>query len=335
MALLSCPVRPLILRPRDKSNQPNSDLNNSAFSFLLLFCVVEPAVCHPVNIALNALTITPFQRRHRHAVRDLLFRAYRVHTHLDWQETDQWLEDGERYPMRLAWQNGHLLGIMAASEPVDGTCWLRVVSINDHAEAQPLLARLWDELVPELRARGVHSVALLLVRNWIATYAAALGFQFLEEIITFRRPPLTIPLDTPPAGLSIRLTTPDDLPTILTVDNRAFSPPWQMEHDELRAAVRISACCTVAEMRGEIIGYQLSTLYFDGAHLARLAVTPEAQRIGIARALLIDLLRRFERRSVLSMTVNTQSSNARSQHLYTGFGFERTGYDLPVWTIEI
>ena len=53
------------------------------------------------------------------------------------------------------------------------------------------------------------------------------------------------------------------------------------------------------------------------------------------RALLIDLLRRFERRSVRAMTVNTQSSNLRSQRLYTGFGFERTGYDLPVWTVEI
>jgi ribosomal protein S18 acetylase RimI-like enzyme len=178
-------------------------------------------------------------------------------------------------------------------------------------------------------------VALLLVRNWITTYAQVLGFRFLEEIVTFRRPPLPIPLDAPPPGLSIRLTTPDDLPVILSVDNHAFAPPWQMEHDELRAAMRISACCTVAEMHGEIIGYQLSTLYFDGAHLARLAVVPEAQGTGIARSLLIDLLHRFARRSVHSMTVNTQSSNTRSQHLYTGFGFERTGYDLPVWTVDI
>ena len=55
----------------------------------------------------------------------------------------------------------------------------------------------------------------------------------------------------------------------------------------------------------------------------------------MARTLLIDLLSRFERRGVLSMTVNTQASNTRSQRLYTGFGFERTGYDLPVWMVEI
>ncbi len=288
-----------------------------------------------MSTTLNALTFTPFQRRHRHAVRDLLFRSYRVHTHLDWQETDQWLEDGERYPMRLAWQHTRLQGMIAASEPVDGTCWLRVVSVSDHIDAQALLSQLWEDLLPDLRALGVKTVALLLVRNWIAPYATALGFQYAEEIVTFRRPHLPIPNEPPPPGLTIRLTQEDDLPTILAVDNRAFAAPWQMERDELRQAERISACCTVGEIDGQIVSYQLSTLYFDGAHLARLAVMPEVQGSGAARALLIDLLRRFERRGVYSMTVNTQSSNLRSQRLYTGFGFERTGYDLPVWMVSI
>ncbi len=84
-------------------------------------------------------------------------------------------------------------------------------------------------------------------------------------------------------------------------------------------------------MTAQIVGYQLSTLYFDGAHLARLAISPVAQGKGVARALLSDVLTRFDRRGVRTMTVNTQSSNLRSQRLYTGYGFERNGYDLPVW----
>jgi ribosomal protein S18 acetylase RimI-like enzyme len=194
---------------------------------------------------------------------------------------------------------------------------------------------LWESLLPELRTLGVRTVALLMIRNWISSYVSPLGFHFVEEIITFRRPQLEISPDTPPAGLAIRLTQPEDLAAILDMDNRAFVPPWQMEREELRQAERISAACTVAELDGKLVGYQLSTLYFDGSHLARLAVVPEAQGIGVARTLLIDLLRRFARRGVYSMTVNTQSSNTRSQRLYTGFGFERTGYDLPVWMVEI
>ncbi|MFN8451789.1 MAG: GNAT family N-acetyltransferase [Anaerolineae bacterium] len=285
--------------------------------------------------SLNVPSVTPYQRRHRHAVRDLLFRGYRTHTHLDWQETDQWLEDGERYPARLAWQNMRLQGILATSEPLNHTCWLRLAAVNDHADAQAMLSLLWEDLTPELRMFGVQTVALLMVRNWIAPYATKLGFHYTEEIITFRRAQTDTPKDPPPDGLTIRLATPDDLPTIRAVDNSAFAAPWQMDGEELRQAQRISASCTVAQIDGDVVGYQLSTLYFDGAHLARLAVKPEAQGRGVARSLLIDVLQRFARRNVHSMTVNTQLSNVRSQHLYTGFGFERTGYDLPVWMVEL
>lgn len=284
---------------------------------------------------LNNPVITPYQRRHRHAVRDLLFRSYRVHTHLDWQESDQWLDDGERYPARLVWQGSKLVGILATSAPLNGTCWVRMAAVADHSDAQAITKLLWEDLVPELRGLGVRTVALLIIRNWITDYAAMLGFAYRDEIITFRRGRMDIPPESLPSGMSIRLSQAEDLPTLLDLDNRAFNAPWQMERDELRQAHRISASCTVAEIGGAMVGYQLSTLYFDGAHLARLAVAPEAQGKGVARALLIDLLHRFSRRGVHSMTVNTQISNARSQRLYTGFGFERTGYDLPVWTVNI
>ena len=135
--------------------------------------------------------------------------------------------------------------------------------------------------------------------------------------------------------MQIRLTQPEDLPTLIAVDHAAFAPLWQMDKNEIRQAERISAACTVAEIGGKMVGYQLSTLYFDGAHLARLAVIPALQGRGIARALLADVLKRFERRGVRSMTVNTQASNVRSQRLYTGFGFERNGYDLPVWIAHL
>ncbi len=284
---------------------------------------------------LNDLTVTPYQRRNRHAVRDLIFRSYRTHTHLDWHETDQWLEEGERYPMRLVWQNQRLQGVLATSEPLDGTCWVRIAALTDHGDPQPTMRLLWSSLTADLRARGVRTVALLLIRNWLAAYMTALGFTFSEEIITFRRPPAMIPATVPPEDVRIRLTEPRDLPTLITVDHAAFAPLWQMENNEIRQAERISAACTVAEVGTEMVGYQLSTLYFDGAHLARLAVVPKLQGNGIARALLADVLQRFERRGVRAMTVNTQASNLRSQRLYTGFGFERNGYDLPVWIAHL
>jgi ribosomal-protein-alanine N-acetyltransferase len=288
-----------------------------------------------VKNPLNSLVVTSYTSRDRHLVRDLLFRSSRTHTHLDWQDTDQWLEDGEAYPARLIWQGTRLQGILVMSPPLNVTCWMRIAAVNDHADPQVILRMLWEDLLPELHGQGIKTVALLMIRNWLKPYVKSFGFTYAEEIITFRRSLPTIPSEPLPEGVSIRLTQNEDLPPVLDIDNRAFAAPWQMDGHELRQAHRISAASTLAEIDGLPVGYQISTLYFDGAHLARLAVTPDVQGTGVARAILLDTLRRFEQRGVHAMTVNTQASNERSQRLYLGFGFERTGYDLPVWMVDI
>jgi [ribosomal protein S18]-alanine N-acetyltransferase len=282
---------------------------------------------------LAEVTVTPFQRRYREDVRDLLFRTYRMHSHLDWYDTDQWLETDD-VPMRLAWAGGRLAGFMAASQPLNNTSWIRLAAVADDIQPQPVMTHLWDALVDDLRARAVRTVALLVLRDWVVHYLSPHGFHYVEDIVTLRRAMQSLP-DAPRPPLNIRVSTPDDINIIAAIDQAAFAPPWQLSLPELRQAQRVSAICTVAERDGEIIGYQLSTLYFDGGHLARLAVQPFAQGNGIGAALLHDLIQRFMRRGVGSITVNTQASNTRSQRLYQRFGFERNGYDLPVWMAEI
>lgn len=282
----------------------------------------------------SALSITRYQRRNRWAVRDLLSRNYYSHTHLDWHETDQWL-DSEVAPIRLAWQHNRLVGAMATSVPLNQTCWIRLAAVLDHSDAQPILDTLWNDLKLELRALGVHKAAWLMIRDWPTQYAREMEFSFTEEIVTLRRVNQNAPPDMASDDLTIRLARLEDLPTMVQIDQAAFIAPWQMTLSDLRQAERISANCTVALYNDNIVGYQLSTLYFDGAHLARLAVAPEMQGKGIGSALLHEVLRYFARRGVFSMTVNTQSSNEISQHLYLRNGFRHNGYNLPVWMADL
>ena len=286
------------------------------------------------HVALNAPTVTPYTRRDRHLVHDLIFRSYRTHTHLDWQETDQWLEN-EGLPILLAWQHGKLIGLLGASFPMDGTCWIRLAAISDNADADRVFGLLWEALSAELTQIGVHTVALLLLRDWLLPLVMPIGFRFVEEIVTLRRADQPLPPITTAGDWELKQCRPEDIPAIAQVDQAAFTPPWQMTLAEVRQAVRVSAYCTVAVRCNQILGYQLSTMYFDGAHLARLAVDPAAQGMGIAASLVADLIRRFARRSVFTVTVNTQSSNTRSQQLYERFGFRRNGYDLPVWMVTL
>lgn len=281
-----------------------------------------------------AISVTRYQRRNRWAIRDLLARNYYSHSHLDWHDTDQWL-DHEAAPIRLAWQHNRLVGVIAASVPLNQTCWVRLAAVADHSDAHPILTMLWNDLASELRTLGVHTVAWLMIRDWPIQYTEAMGFSFREEVVTLRRVNQNPPPDMRPAGLTTRIARAEDLPMMAQVDQAAFSPPWQMTLSEVRQAERISANCTVALWDGQIVGYQLSTLYFDGAHLARLAVTPSMQGKGVGSTLLSDVLRTFARRGVYSMTVNTQASNQVSQRLYLRYDFRHNGYNLPVWMTNL
>jgi ribosomal protein S18 acetylase RimI-like enzyme len=283
---------------------------------------------------MNAITVTPYKRQYLSTVRDLIFHSHWVHNHLDWHEYDQWLEAHSDAPMRLAWQRGRLVAMMAAAPPLNNSTWIRLAVIQNSLEHRTMLNLLWNDLLPELRGLGVTVAAVLGVRDWVLAYLPEMGFHYVEDIITLARSGKQIP---PPreTRLSIRSAEWNDLEAMTIIDHAAFNPPWQLAGDELRQAHRISASCTVAFLDNVMVGYQLSTLYFDGAHLARLAVLPDMQGTGIGGALLGDVLERFFRRGVYHMTVNTQASNTRSQHLYTAYGFHRNGYDLPYWSANL
>lgn len=283
---------------------------------------------------MTPLNITPYHRRHLQAVRDLLFHSNLVHTHLDWHDADAWIESSEA-TARLAWHRGQLVGVMGFSQPVNGACWVRLAAVREFFyDHESVLCELWDDLVKEVKPQGVELVALLVVRDWISRYAPALGFSYVEDIVTLARAGETIP-PYRPGGPIIRAAEIRDLEQLWEIDVSAFTTPWQLSRDEIRQAYRIASSCTVAVLNDELVGYQLSTLYFDGAHLARLAVSPHIQGAGVGGALLGDLLQRFFRRGVYMMTVNTQASNLRSRSLYSRFGFEPNGYDLPFWLARL
>ena len=283
------------------------------------------------------ITVTPFQPRDRQPLDDLLFRSHQVHTHLDWHDIQEWLDNPRNAMLRLAWQERRLVGAMALSAPLNRTSWIRLAAIHDYAPAYDVMQALWENVRESLPQYQVEVVWVLVSRPWLQALIGSVGFRFDENIITLQRNGERLPAPSAefPAHIQLREMFPSDLDPVMHVDHRAFAPPWQLAREEIYQARRISAVATVALQNESVMGYQISTVYRDGAHLARLAVNPEMQGQGVGRALMADVLRRFFRRGIFSMTVNTQASNHRSQRLYHLFNFERNGNDLPVWSIRV
>ncbi|MCC7207722.1 MAG: GNAT family N-acetyltransferase, partial [Anaerolineae bacterium] len=114
-----------------------------------------------------------------------------------------------------------------------------------------------------------------------------------------------------------------------------FGPLWQMHPSAMRHAARDSGSFTIAEWNGHPVGYQLTTTHYRNAHLARLAVTPRVQGVGVGGALLSHLIDSLARRGIASLSVNTQGTNMRSLNLYRMYGFTPNGNNIPCWTARL
>lgn len=275
------------------------------------------------------LITLPYERRHREALLNLMFYSRRTHIHLDWHKAGHWLDlPGVR--TRVLWLKENAIGFMGVSMPVSQSAWIRLLALHHYREAGSMLRLLWEDMQPELMTAGIQRVGLLAINHWLEEFMPLPGFAYQEDVVTLFRAGGTLPL-LPQNHIQLREAYLEDLEDIIELDHAAFNPPWQMATEEIRQALRIAASATLAILDHRVVGYQISTRHQTSGHLARLAVTPDLQGQRIGAVLLDDLIRRFAKRGVRTMTVNTQRNNLRSQRLYERYGFRRNGYDLPVW----
>lgn len=287
-------------------------------------------MCYDQAMVTSALTIIPYARRFRRDLLRLVHHEHLLHVHLDWDAVDDWINYPD-VPIYLAWADDRLVGVIAASSPLGNSAWLRLLAVTTDVSLDQTLTELWDRLRARLVELAVEEVGILIMEPWLTPHLQLLGFTFREDIITLRRRGPTT-LEPLRSDIRIRPAEWREMPQVVTVDHAAFEPLWQLSESALRQASRSAYLFTVAELRREIIAYQITTLYQDGAHLSRLATLPRVQGSGVGGALLTTLIQQLTQRHIVSLSVNTQRTNQRSQRLYHRYGFEETDHVMPVWS---
>lgn len=128
------------------------------------------------------------------------------------------------------------------------------------------------------------------------------------------------------AGQPVRLRdlTALDVPAVAQVERRVFSDAWPEAcfHSELAQGM---TWARLAELDGALAGYLLAWLGAGTGHIGNLAVTPEARRRGVARALLADLLDQARATGVARVTLEVRAANFAAQALYRAHGFRLAG----------
>jgi ribosomal-protein-alanine N-acetyltransferase len=278
------------------------------------------------------MVVRPALRADEHQITNLLFFSPHIHRHLDWRTPLDWLG----FPRYWALEEyGQIHAILACPEDPPGISWIRLFAHSSLLSGPQAWSPLWEALLGEIGAAGGGTVAAIVNQYWLSSLLYASGFDVYQYIVLleWQEQPFSAP--PVPPHVRIRPMRAEDLLAVSTVDAAAFAPLWRNSLLTTQRAYSQAMIATVAELEGEVVGYQISTSAHDGGHLARLAVRPEAQGLGIGAALVSDLILRLRQRGGRRLSVNTQANNAASLALYQKLGFVRTGEEYPVFIYPV
>jgi len=121
-----------------------------------------------------------------------------------------------------------------------------------------------------------------------------------------------------------------DLPALAALEAVCFPDPWNEDGLGLLLASPYGGLC--AERDGMIVGY-LGWMFIPAgygmaaeAEITRIAVSPDARRQGLGRALLDGMLTLLAPDGApLTVYLDVRESNGGAQALYESFGFVRQG----------
>ncbi len=278
------------------------------------------------------ISIRSAEEQDRKQLANLIHFETSVHRHLDWRPPLDWM--GKKPYLVAEGQHGLLAALVCPPDPPD-VAWIRLFAVSSEWNVSEAWQHLWPQACFQLSKLGDIHVAAIPLQEWFRDLLEKSQFHQTRNIVLLtweRGTHLPTPLDLP---VTIRPMNFDDLPAVKELDWAAFRDLWRNSLESLQLAFRQSAVATVAEDEQGLLGYQISTASPMGGHLARLAVLPQAQVRGIGYALVYDLVKQFERRGAVRVTVNTQEDNTSSLSLYRKAGFRRTGEMYPVYQYDI
>ncbi len=279
----------------------------------------------------------------------LLREATYAHLHADWHYPADWLGspgfvivdagDGGHAARSLT---GRLFGspagleacLAVASEPPPAA-WVRVAAVLESPRTPQVLAAMFAAVAGYLRQYAVTQLGWLLVESWPERWIRDLGFEQDNFVETFTKNDYEIPVVRDVPNLIIRPVHDTDLPLLQKIEASAFQALWRHSVSSLALARRHALSFDVAELDGEVVGYQFSTPVNAGAHLARMTIDPAYQGAGIGTRLLAHACADYRRQGIGTISLNTQEDNHASRKLYQRFGFHPNGQRYPVWVVNL
>ena len=127
-------------------------------------------------------------------------------------------------------------------------------------------------------------------------------------------------IQTEPTALRWHAMQPQDLPAVMAIEEQSYSHPWTRGNftDGLAAGFHIS----LLSFGQQLLGYSVTMMGYEEAHLLNITVHPEARNMGLASLLLEALALWSRQQGAQALWLEVRASHLATQRLYQRHGFE-------------
>lgn len=200
------------------------------------------------------------------------------------------------------------------------------VSWTESTRYSRVLNRLLEELSARLIMHGVrylHYSGNDAARDWLRNTLLTRGFVPYRQLYSYDKYDFSVPTSGNQQITVRPVRLLSDMAALLRIEEACFEDLWRYDSTAFSDIVATHPYFVVAEVNGQVVGYQFNTIDADAGYLVRIAVHPSVNRQGIGARLMAEAVKFFANARVSHIMLNTQDNNTHAHRLYEWFGFVR------------
>ncbi len=237
------------------------------------------------------------------------------------------------YPAIGAFHGNSLYGFLLSQILSVPCAWIGGfgVSWTESTHYLDILYRLLEQLASQLTRRSVrylHYSGNDVEHDWLRARLLTRGFVPYRQLYSYDKFDFTVPT---PGNQQVRIRPVNipatlhagDIPALLAIEGACFEDLWRYDSMAFATIAETHPYFVVAELNGQVVGYQFNAIDADSGYLVRIAVHPSMNGQGIGARLMAEAIRFFAQSKVARIMLNTQDNNMHAHRLYEWFGFFR------------
>jgi GNAT superfamily N-acetyltransferase len=241
----------------------------------------------------------------------------------------------KHYPAVGMFNGDSMSGFLLSQTVNPPSAWIGGFGVSWTASREyiSILEALLEQLTKHFIKRGVRYLYYSgndMQNDWLRDILLARQFTLHRLLYSYDKYNYDVPSTGNPYVV-LRPVEKRDISALLAIEEACFEDFWRYDALSFEDIAATHPYFVVAELNGNVVGYQFNALEDEFGYLVRIAVHPSVNGQGVGVRLMSAAITFFQQAHSQRIMLNTQDDNARAHRLYEWFGFVRivqTGFVL-------